>query len=345
MSEDSAATQFMPSEKEDSEPARWESIQLHGLPTIVLSISSLLLDDSPRQLGENGEHVRVLAESEEKLPPIVVHGQSMRVIDGIHRIRAAIARGEEKIEARIYNGTDDDAFVLAVRMNITHGLPLSRADRTTAAVRIIGSHPQWSNRMIATATGISAGTVRTLRQRSTVQNAQSTTRVGKDGRVRPINTAAGRLKAGELLAEKPTASNRTIAKEAGVSPSTVHDVRQRLCAGEDPRLEPQKVRKSPATLRPPDVCPAQVTPGVPGPAGGGDVATVLASLKRDPSLRFSDAGRFLLRWLDRYHVGMAGGNKIVDMVPDHCAGSVAKLARRYARVWTGVAAQLEKRLH
>ncbi|MGH3782982.1 MAG: ParB N-terminal domain-containing protein [Pseudonocardiaceae bacterium] len=147
----------------------------------MLQISTLLLDDSPRQDGEDNEHVRVLAESEESLPPIVVHGQTMRVIDGIHRIRAAVMRGEEEITAKIYHGTDDDAFVLAVRMNIAHGLPLSRADRTAAAVRIIGSHPQWSNRMVATVTGLSAGTISTVRRRSTAQNAQSTTRVGKDG--------------------------------------------------------------------------------------------------------------------------------------------------------------------
>ncbi|MDQ3760602.1 MAG: ParB N-terminal domain-containing protein [Actinomycetota bacterium] len=328
---------------EYSEPTSWESIQLDGLPTVALSISSLLLDDSPRQDGENDDHVRVLAESEEQLPPIVVHGQSMRVIDGIHRVRAAVIRGEEEIKAKIFHGTDNDAFVLAVRMNIAHGLPLTRADRTAAAVRIIGSHPQWSNRMIATATGISAGTVGKLRQRSTVQNAQSTTRVGKDGRVRPLNSAAGRLKAGELLAEKPTASIRAIAQEAGVSPSTVHDVRQRLRTGRDTALEWQRGHGSLARSRPPDVCPRRGAPSNSGSAGNGDVATILATLKGDPSFRFSDAGRCLLRWLDRNRVEMAGFDKIAEMVPDHCTASVAKLARGYARVWTTVAARLEER--
>jgi uncharacterized protein YerC len=327
----------------DSELTSWESIQLDGLPTVVLSISSLLLDESPRHGGENGEHVRVLAESEEQLPPIVVHGQSMRVIDGIHRVRAAVRRGKKEIEAKLYHGTHDDAFVLAVRMNIAHGLPLTRADRTAAAVRIIGSHPQWSNRMIATATGLSAGTIGKVRRRSTAQNAQSTTRVGKDGRVRPIDSAAGRLKVGELLAEKPTASIRVIAKEAGVSPSTVHDVRQRLRAGQDP-TKLQRVQGSPTTPRPPDVRPTRGAHGHPESAGNVDVATILANLKEDPSLRFNDAGRSLLRLLDRYRVEMAGSNKIAEMVPDHCAGPVAKLASGYARAWTQIAAQLEERL-
>ena len=143
-------------DNKDSAPARWG---LDGLPVVVLSISSLLLDDSPRHGGENDEHIHVLAGSEEQLPPIVVHGPLMRVIDGRHRVRAVVLRGDDTIDAKVYHGTSDDAFVLAVRMNITHGLPLTRTERTTAALRIIGSHPQWSNRMITTATGLSAGTV------------------------------------------------------------------------------------------------------------------------------------------------------------------------------------------
>jgi hypothetical protein len=140
-------------------------------------------------------------------------------------------RGEEKIEAKIYHGTDDDAFVFAVRLNVAHGLPLTRADRTAATLRIIESRPQWSDRMIATVVGLSAGTVAKVRRRSTAQNAQSNLRVGKDGRVRPVNSAVGRMKAAELLDEKPTSPIRAIAKEARVSPSTVHDVQQRLRVG------------------------------------------------------------------------------------------------------------------
>jgi hypothetical protein len=47
-------------------------------------------------------------------------------------------------------------------------------------------------------------------------------------------------------------------------------------------------------------------------------------------------GRCLLRWLDRYRVEMAGLEKIAEMVPDHCTASVAKLARGYARLGSGM---------
>lgn len=322
MSEDLTATHARMDEKRDFDPDSGELIILDRLPTVVLPIGSLLLDNSPRQDGENDEHIRVLAESEERLPPIVVHDQSMRVIDGLHRVRAAVLRGYQEIEAKIYRGTDDDAFMLAVRLNIAHGLPLSRADRIAAAIRIIGSHPEWSNRMIAITTGLAAGTVGKLRRRSTVHGAQSTRRVGRDGRVRPLDSAPGRRTAGELLVKMPTASIRVIAKEAGVSPSTVHDVRQRLRAGHESIPDRQRARGAPRNA---------------------DVAIILANLKRDPSLRFSDPGRCLLRLLHRCFVGLTECNKIVEMVPDHCASSVANLVREYARVWTELAAQLDKR--
>jgi hypothetical protein len=343
MSESLVVTHAGVGDDKDAEPAHEGSWGLEGLPTVVLSISSLLLDDSPRHGGENDEHVHVLTESEEQLPPIVVHGPSRRVIDGRHRVRAAVMRGEDKIDAKIYRGTGDDAFVLAVRMNITHGLPLTYAERTAAALRIIGSHPRWSNRMIATVTGLSAGTVAKARRRSSAHNAQSNTRVGKDGRERPLTAEAGRRKVGALLAEKPTASIRAIADEAGVSPSTVHDVRQRLRAGQDPTPRQQRIHRSPAPSRPPTLRLPPGTAGDPGSVGGAEVSTILASLRTDPGLRLSDTGRSLLRCLDRYRVEPAQAPTITEMVPDHCAKSVATLACGYARVWTEIATLLESR--
>lgn len=163
-------------------------------------------------------------------------------------------RGEEKIEEKIYPNTENDAFALAMQMNIAHGLPLTRADRMVAAVRIIGLRPQWSNRMIATVAGLSPGTIGKVRRFSTVQNAPSTMRVGRDGRIRPVDSAAGRQKVGELLAEKPTASIRAIAKKAGVSPSTVYDVRQRLSVGQglvrERRRDQQITGDAPVASRP-----------------------------------------------------------------------------------------------
>ncbi|MDT3396833.1 streptomycin biosynthesis protein [Streptomyces sp. B1866] len=242
----------------------------------------------------------------------------MRVIDGMHRVRAALLRGRRDIEAEFFDGDEREAFVLAVEANTAHGLPLSLADRTAAAERIIRSHPYWSDRAIASATGLTAKTVAAVRRRSSGKVPQSNVRVGRDGRLRPLNVADGRRRAGELLVRHPDAPLRQIAKSAGVSLGTVADVRQRLRRGEDPVPAKQRAAElrtaerqtvgpvvgqaAAAGLGPwplgPDGRPAD-----PGPAAREDPPrdselTRLQSLRRDPSLRFTEGGRALLRWLD-----------------------------------------------
>ncbi|MFC7729983.1 hypothetical protein [Actinomadura keratinilytica] len=69
------------------------------------------------------------------LPPILVHRRTMRVVDGMHRLRAARLQGRCEIGVRFVDGPDADVFVAAVRANIGHGLPLSLADREAAAAR------------------------------------------------------------------------------------------------------------------------------------------------------------------------------------------------------------------
>src|SRR5436190_22914423 len=97
-----------------------------------IPIGSLLPADSPRLEGERIDHVRALADATVDLPPILVHRPSMRVIDGMHRLRAAQLRGEETVEVQFFDGGEDLVFVAAVQANISHGLPLSLADRQAA---------------------------------------------------------------------------------------------------------------------------------------------------------------------------------------------------------------------
>jgi len=319
----------------------WVADQLANCPTVSVPTSSLILDGSPRSSGENLDHTQSLAEVEESLPPIVVHGPSGRVIDGTHRVRAAMLRGAEEIEAVIYSGSLNDAFVLGVKLNVQHGLPLSRIDRSSAAGRIISSHPQWSNRMVATLTGLAAGTVAAIRRRSTGQNAQSNARVGQDGRVRPLNSADGRLRARQLLAERPEASIRAIAREAGISPSTVLDVRQRLAAGEDPL--PMRQRGERTVPDEPVAASGRTAGGRGAPEPDCDAGEILASLLKDPSMRLSDAGRIVLRWVSVNRAATSRWEQIAETVPDHCAGAVARLARRYAVMWTDFADRLQRR--
>lgn len=318
-------------------PLAWFDYQLIRSPVVRIRISELLPAESPRIDGENSEHVRLIAESSDTLPPIIVHRTSMRVIDGMHRLRAAELRGDEEIDARFFDGATPDAFVLAVHVNVTHGLPLSLADRVHAATRVVDSHPQWSDRAIAAATGLSPKTVAAVRQRSTEQ-LHPQARIGQDGRVRPNNTAASRRLASELMIRNPTASLREIASMVGLAPSTVMDVRARLRDGRDPVPGNQHVgvhhktgRKPHRTSRPPAGSPAF------------DRACALDALRKDPSLRFSELGRCLLRWFEAHPTAVPDWHEVVDHIPAHCVDLVTRLAQDSANTWCAVVDRLERR--
>ena len=288
-------------------------------------IAALSLADSPRVLGEDGEHTKLLAGVDTALPPIVVYRPTMRVIDGMHRLRAAALRGNEDIEVVFYDGDEADTFVLAVELNRAHGLPLSRADRTAAATRIIESHPEWSHRRIAEVSGVSSSTVASIRRRSTAQNGQLNARVGRDGRVRPTDSAEGRLRASEEIERDPSASLRQIAKVAGVSLGTASSVRSRLHRGEPP--VPSRERGAER----------------PDPQHRGDdaeVGVVIVNLRRDPSLRFTETGRVLLRYLEVCAIGFRQWDKLIANVPVHQREAVARLARECAGAWETFANRL-----
>ncbi|WP_330319240.1 ParB/RepB/Spo0J family partition protein [Streptomyces platensis] len=306
---------------------------------IKVPIASLRLSDSPRSVGASQEHIRTLAESDARLPPILVMPSTMRVIDGMHRLRAAELRGATEVEARYFEGDEKDAFVLAVKSNIAHGLPLSLDDRKAAAVRIIGSHPKWSDRAIGSATGLSAKTVGALRSCSTEGIPQSNVRIGRDGRARPLDPTEGRIRAGRLMQENPTAPLRQIAAQAGVSLGTASDVRKRLRSGEGPVREGGRPHSAlePTTEEPPPRRRLEETePSSPSRA------LMLRHLSRDPSVRLTEDGRALLRWLNVVAVRSQDWDRLLGSVPAHRASAVAELARSCADIWQQVADQLER---
>jgi ParB-like chromosome segregation protein Spo0J len=302
-------------------------------PVVEVELSSLTIADSPRTLGEDPDHVAALAATEDELPPIVVHRQTMRVIDGRHRLRAAELRGEREISVRFFDGDDADAFVLAVESNVAHGLPLTLAERKRAAGRIIASHPHWSDRMIASTTGIVPGTVAEMR-RQTPSEALPRKRIGQDGRVRPINGAEGRRRASLIIAENPDFSLRQIARAAGISPETARDVRNRLRRGEDP-LPKRGERAHVGAVK---AVGGEATIGrILGP----NRMEVVERLKSDPALRFSETGRMLLRLFTMHTISQQEWDKIIESVPPHCSGIVAHLAEECARTWSEVATRVE----
>jgi hypothetical protein len=65
------------------------------------------------------------------------------------------------------------------------------------------------------------------------------------------------------------------------------------------------------------------------------------SLRSDPALRYSQAGRSLLRWLDARLV-RADEVRVAAGVPAHRREVVATMARNCAALWERFAMELEK---
>jgi hypothetical protein len=299
---------------------------------VLVRVDSLSLTGSPRLAGEDAHHTKTLVEIEDALPPIVVHRATRRVIDGVHRVRAAMLRQEQLIRARFFDGTSDQAFLLAIRSNVTHGLPLSLADRKSAATRIIDRNPQWSDRAVAEAAGLAAKTVAAIRRSPTDDRQRSDMRLGRDGRVRPVSGAAGRLRVYEEIIQRPEASLREIARLAGVSPETVRHVRARIERGEDP-----VARRGGSVQAGPTI---ESGSGAPEPK---DMLLALNSLKRDPTLRFTDTGRSLLRWIDAQLVVSGTWPDLVEGIPPHCTDVFADVAKQCSESLLQFAIHLEQR--
>ncbi len=327
---------------------------------VAVPILSLHAADSPRLNGEDKSHIKRLAETDALLPPILVDRRTMRVIDGMHRLMAASLRGHEIIDVIFFDGSDADVFLCAVEQNVAHGLPLSLADRKAAAARIVASHPHMSNGAIAQVTGLAAKTVEAIRKNSTREPGASARRVGRDGKVRPLNSSNARRQAAELLTEQPGISVRDVAHAVGLSPATVLDVRRRLSQGEPP-VPQGAAADSPAAPAAADgshghdgrhdprhdrhraseagrgTLPAARPPEVDSPAA------VVGKLLRDPSLRDNEHGKVVLRLLHTNAGGAGQLSAAAKGLPPHCVLAVLWLARQYSKMWEGFAQELEGR--
>ncbi|MFD0692207.1 ParB/RepB/Spo0J family partition protein [Actinomadura fibrosa] len=298
--------------------------------------------DSPRTT-ENAEHIRRLADDSVQFPPILVHRASMRIIDGHHRAKAAALRGRDEVEVLLVDGDDDAVFLRAVAENSRHGLPLSLPERRAAALRVLATHPDLSDRAIGLLTGLSPKTVGRLRRRSTaeVPDLNTDVRRGVDGRSRPVSAATGRRRAAEIIAADPSATLREIAKAAGVSVGTAHDVRLRVRRGTDPA--PGRQRATGGITMPVGAPPAgSMSTGGRSAASAG-LPRLLPRLASDPAVRQTETGRGLLRLLHAHAAAGAGWPAIAEALPPHCAGTVIAIARECARDWERLARRLEQR--
>lgn len=319
---------------------RWlyAPLSVDNLPIETVRISAIRLGASPRLDGENPEHSMALAEVQDELPPIVVHRQTMRVIDGVHRLSAARMRSRREIRARFYDGDEEAAWVIGLKLNMAHGLPLTLADRKAVASQILTGHPDWSDRSIAAASGLAPSTVASVRGSIAGKIGRPRARVGRDGRVRPLSSAEARRHAGALLSGNPGASLREIARKAGIAPATVRDVQQQLhrsSAAGLSRAVPETDRRTPHSRK------KRRLNGTQRPAR--EARCIVDILRRDPSMRLKESGRSLLTWLDAHVVGAADLPCLADNIPPHCVGLLAELAHACGREWIAFAEELQRR--
>jgi ParB-like nuclease family protein len=313
-------------------PTRNESVAL--VPIGELRASTVV-----RLRGMDVRHVEVLAAIEDELPPIMVRRETMEVVDGLHRLRAAELRGSSMIRVTFFDGDPDDAFVLAVRLNVKHGLPLTQADRVAAATRIIAARPDWSDRRIARISGLAPNTVGSVRMRTSSDGTTAVARVGMDGKLRPVDPVEGRVRAAELIEQRPEASLREIAAAAGIGLGTAHDVRNRVRDGNDP-IPPKLRGNRGRTDKPPKDTPEARPPR----ANPEDVGRIFDLLCRDPSLRFTEDGRVVLRLLRAHFIDDTEWHRIIDAVPPHCGEAIIQVAIHCSEVWASFANKVQSRV-
>ena len=312
-----------------------EGPALEWRETLPIAIDSLRQGPSLRERGIDAAHVAALAEVVDSWPPIVVSRADRSIIDGQHRVAAARQLGLRELCAVLFDGSPDDAYIEFVRCNVGHGLPLTLAERRHAVRRILCTRAELSDRGIASVCGVSPKTVARLRHGTTAASGPGSlssngrARVGRDGRVRPLDPAAARARIAEEVKRQPQASLRAIARVVGASPETVRSVRN-------------------------EVRGLSGAPSAPTSKSSDSEAIVLGLLSRKrpaaPPLRadraFTDreGGESFVGWFDSASIAHVDLWQQIESVPLSRVYEIADEARRRAAFWTQFAVTLEGRV-
>jgi ParB-like chromosome segregation protein Spo0J len=345
---------------------------LAHVPETEVPLEPLMPGFYLRQAGSDATHIRLLADAagSVQLPPILVQRSGWRIIDGMHRVAAAKLRNEQVIRALVLDCTDSEALVLAIKSNVLHGLPLSKADRISGAKRVLAEHRDLSDRAVAEIAGLSAKTIASLRNRSTADSQFQGKRLGRDGRRRPLSAADGRRRAAEYIGSHPEAPLREVAREADVSLGTVHDVRARIRRGSDPVVnghspagdaQPGQAADAvpglapvlgslPPTSLPPTAPPPILLPPIPLHARAERNhpqhlawPAISAKLSGDPALKYTDGGKAFLRWMATHSAQADDWREFIDAVPAYWARDVSRVADIVSAEWGEFAERLRNR--
>jgi ParB-like chromosome segregation protein Spo0J len=301
---------------------------------VELAIADLRDVPSMRERGIDPAHVAALAEVVESWPPIVVNRSDLHVVDGQHRVRAAKQLGLRHLCAVWFDGSPDDSYVEFVRCNVSHGLPLTLVERRAAARRLVRSRPELSDRGIAQVCGLSPRTVARLREEAGADTSTSNGsrhakgRIGRDGRVRPIDPAGVRARIAEELARSPDASLRAIACAVGASPETVRSVRNEMRTAELSSPHETGVEHEPDAT-------------VLGLLSRSRKASIALAWGDDRALTDRENGQQFVDWFGKTSVEQGDLWRYLESVPLSRVYEIADESRRRAEFWTRFALAAE----
>jgi DNA-binding Lrp family transcriptional regulator len=195
-------------------------------------------------------------------------------------------------------------------------------------------HPFWSDRSIAKAAGLSAGTVAQVRsavllQGSTAKGWENTKdgmkparRTGLDGRSRPVDPVLTRSLVAREVEADWSASLRTIAARTGVSPETVRSVRRTLLetgGKQEPGLGPSPAEVNASTVH-------------------------LPPLRHDPAFLSTEEGTQFLKWFFSRDIDLGEARRQADTVPLGRVYDVIDEAQARAAAWNSFACYLRERI-
>lgn len=158
-----------------------------------------------------------------------------------------------------------------------------------------------------------------------------------------------RSRALELIAERPQASLREVARLSGISVGTAHSIRRQFLAAQEETLAVgfmPRQEESGALPHPNDR-------PLPSKQNGkqrriveaikrDDIENTLSKLARDPALR-TDSGRKLLHWLQRHAISQDEWLGYVEALPPHWCWQIAAMAREIAQKWNEFADMIDQR--
>lgn len=173
-----------------------------------------------------------------KFPPVTVFfdGEHYWLADGFHRYHASGQVGRDKIDANIQNGTQRDAVLYSVGANASHGLRRTNIDKRRAVETLLRDD-EWgtrSNNWIAEQCGVSLDLVNRMRKTIQLNESLSARTFTRNGKTHSMNTAnIGRR---EFVYDKREYEERKSAALPALPPDTPESVRDRVEAGEIPRI-------------------------------------------------------------------------------------------------------------